>query len=43
MGGFSVDGYRDRLADLHDEIQAHGPFVAHATRVLIDAVKPVPA
>lgn len=38
--GFTVDAYRDRLRALHDEIQAHGPFVAHSTRYLIEARKP---
>ena len=38
--GFTVDGYRDRLALLHDRIQSEGPFVAHSRRVLIEARKP---
>jgi SAM-dependent methyltransferase len=38
--GFTVDGYRDRLREMHDRITAVGPFVAHATRVLVEAVKP---
>jgi SAM-dependent methyltransferase len=38
--GFSVDRYRSRLAELHDRIQAEGPFVAHAQRFLIEARKP---
>jgi SAM-dependent methyltransferase len=37
--GFTVAGYRDRLARLHERIQAHGPFVAHSQRVLIEARK----
>jgi hypothetical protein len=37
---FSVEKYRDRLTALHREIAANGPFVAHATRFLIEAVKP---
>jgi SAM-dependent methyltransferase len=37
---FSVEAYRDRLRELHEHIQADGPFVAHSTRVLIDARKP---
>jgi SAM-dependent methyltransferase len=36
---FSVDAYRDRLARLHDQIEDGGPFVAHATRFLIEARK----
>ena len=35
--GFTVDEYRDRLRDLHDKIQAEGPFVATTTRYLIEA------
>jgi SAM-dependent methyltransferase len=38
--GFTVEAYRDRLADLHAAIQVRGAFVAHATRFLIEAVKP---
>jgi SAM-dependent methyltransferase len=38
--GFTVDHYRDRLRDLHEKIQAEGPFVAHSTRFLIEARKP---
>lgn len=35
--GFTVDRYRDRLRDLHELIEADGPFVAHSTRHLIEA------
>ncbi|MGC9381126.1 class I SAM-dependent methyltransferase [Streptomyces sp. MH13] len=38
--GFTVEGYRDRLRDLHDRIETEGPFVAHSTRHLFDARKP---
>jgi SAM-dependent methyltransferase len=38
--GFSVESYRTRLFDLHKEIRANGPFVAHASRFLIEAHKP---
>jgi SAM-dependent methyltransferase len=38
--GFTVDRYRAELKALHDRIQAEGPFVAHATRFLIEARKP---
>ncbi len=38
--GFTVDRYRHRLAELHDRIQADGPFVAHAQRFLVEARKP---
>jgi SAM-dependent methyltransferase len=36
---FTVDGYREQLARLHEHIQAHGPFVSHAQRFLIEARK----
>lgn len=38
--GFNVEKYRDRLSAMHREITANGPFVAHATRFLIEATKP---
>jgi len=38
--GFAVQRHRDRLRDLHDHIQAKGPFVAHSSRSLIQARKP---
>lgn len=38
--GFTVAAYRDRLRDLHERIVAEGPFVAHATRHLIEARRP---
>jgi hypothetical protein len=38
--GFTVDGYREQLARMHDHIGAHGPFVSHAQRFLIEACKP---
>ncbi|HUE32375.1 MAG TPA: class I SAM-dependent methyltransferase [Mycobacterium sp.] len=37
---FTVERYRDRLRDLHERIESQGPFVAHATRVLVEARKP---
>jgi hypothetical protein len=36
----SIDRYRDRLLALHEQIEDDGPFVAHATRFLIEATKP---
>lgn len=36
---FTVDRFRDRLLELHNKIEEDGPFVAHATRFLIEAVK----
>lgn len=38
--GFSVAAYHDRLRELHDQIVADGPFVAHSARFLIEARKP---
>jgi SAM-dependent methyltransferase len=35
--GFSVDRYRARLADVHEQIGRAGPFVAWAQRFLIEA------
>lgn len=39
--GFTVEKYRDRLRDLHDLIQQDGPFIAHSTRHLLEARKPL--
>ena len=38
--GFTVEQYRDRLRELHEQIDRDGPFVAHTTRFLIEARKP---
>ncbi|MFF8610449.1 class I SAM-dependent methyltransferase [Streptomyces sp. NPDC015346] len=38
--GFTVEGYRRQLRELHDRIETEGPFVAHTTRFLIEARKP---
>ncbi|MFC8449752.1 class I SAM-dependent methyltransferase [Kitasatospora sp. NPDC057223] len=38
--GFTVDGHRERLRELHEQIEREGPFVAHSTRYLIEARKP---
>ncbi|MGW1062053.1 methyltransferase domain-containing protein [Micromonospora rubida] len=38
--GFTVVRYRPQLARLHDRIEREGPFVAHAGRFLIEAVRP---
>ncbi|MEU4248149.1 methyltransferase domain-containing protein [Amycolatopsis sp. NPDC026612] len=38
--GFTVERYRDKLRELHELIERDGPFVAHATRFLIEARKP---
>lgn len=35
--GFTVEQYRDKLRELHDQIQRDGVFVAHSTRHLIEA------
>lgn len=37
---FSVDRYRDTLRELHRQITADGPFVAHSSRFLIEARRP---
>ena len=37
---FTVDRYYERLRELHDRITRDGPFVAHASRVLVEARKP---
>ncbi|HEX5405180.1 MAG TPA: class I SAM-dependent methyltransferase [Pseudonocardiaceae bacterium] len=34
---FTVDGYRGRLAAMHELIRTDGPFVAHSMRFLIEA------
>jgi SAM-dependent methyltransferase len=39
---FTVQRYLDRLRELHERIESDGPFVAHATRVLVEARKPSP-
>ncbi|MEU8751076.1 class I SAM-dependent methyltransferase [Streptomyces chartreusis] len=38
--GFTVEAHRPRLEDLHEQIESHGPFVAHSTRHLFEARKP---
>jgi hypothetical protein len=38
--GFTVERHRDRLLDLHRRIEADAVFVAHSTRMLIEARKP---
>ncbi|WP_431961330.1 class I SAM-dependent methyltransferase [Actinacidiphila sp. bgisy160] len=35
--GFTVDAYRERLAELHDFMERHGSFVAYSQRYLIEA------
>ncbi|MBV1856669.1 class I SAM-dependent methyltransferase [Catellatospora tritici] len=37
---FSVARYRDRLADMHTQIERDGSFVSHAQRFLIETRKP---
>ncbi|SPM37047.1 methyltransferase type 11, partial [Mycobacterium rhizamassiliense] len=37
---FTVARFGDRLRELHERIEADGPFVAHSTRVLVEARKP---
>jgi SAM-dependent methyltransferase len=38
--GFTVEAYAGRLAAMHERITAHGPFVSHSQRFLIEARKP---
>jgi SAM-dependent methyltransferase len=38
--GFDVEIYRERLEEMHRLINEGGPFVAHATRFLVEATKP---
>jgi hypothetical protein len=37
---FSVERYHERLREMHEQIEASGPFVAHSTRLLVEARKP---
>jgi SAM-dependent methyltransferase len=37
---FTIQKYRERLAELHHHIEEHGRFVAHSKRYLIEARKP---
>ncbi|MFD9303793.1 methyltransferase domain-containing protein [Streptomyces sp. NPDC060048] len=37
--GFTVGHFRDRLRELHEQIERDGPFVAHTARFLIEARK----
>jgi len=37
---FTVEPYYGRLRELHERIEAEGPFVTHPTRVLVEARKP---
>lgn len=37
---FAVDDHHDRLREMHERIESDGSFVAHATRVLVEARKP---
>jgi len=39
--GFTVEGYRDRLLEMHAHIQEHGEFVCTSRRFLIEATKTV--
>lgn len=36
---FSVDTYRDRLRELDERIRREGPFVAHSSRHLVEAIR----
>jgi SAM-dependent methyltransferase len=37
---FTVERHYQRLRELHERIEAEGPFVAHSARVLVEARKP---
>lgn len=37
---FTVETYRDRLRELHDQIVADGPFVSYSSRTLFESRKP---
>jgi SAM-dependent methyltransferase len=37
---FTVERYRDKLAELHVRLEAGGPFIAHSSRHLIEARRP---
>lgn len=39
--GFTVEAYEPQLRALHERIEREGPFVAHSSRHLFDARKPV--
>lgn len=39
--GFTAEKYRDRLRDMHERIERDGPFIAHSTRHLIEARRPL--
>ncbi|MFC8870893.1 methyltransferase domain-containing protein [Streptomyces sp. NPDC057148] len=38
--GFTVEAYRDRLREMHERVEAEGPFVAHSARHLFEVRKP---
>jgi SAM-dependent methyltransferase len=38
---FTVAKYLPRIRELHDQIESEGPFVAHSTRTLFEARKPL--
>ncbi|RJQ79487.1 SAM-dependent methyltransferase [Pseudonocardiaceae bacterium YIM PH 21723] len=38
--GFTVDGYRERLRELHEVIEREGSFTAYSSRTLIEARRP---
>lgn len=40
---FTVEKYRDRLRELHEQIEIEGPFVAYSSRTLFEARKPIHA
>jgi SAM-dependent methyltransferase len=38
--GFTVQRFEGRLRELHERIEAEGPFVAHSSRILVEVRKP---
>jgi SAM-dependent methyltransferase len=38
---FTVEAYEERLRALHEQISTQGPFVAHSTRHLVEARRPI--
>jgi hypothetical protein len=37
---FTIERYHERLRAMHEQIEASGRFVAHSTRLLVEARKP---
>jgi hypothetical protein len=37
--GFSIEAYRDRLKQMHEQIERDGRFISHSRRFLIQSSK----